>query len=99
MQVTVKDALDQLNSADGQLFNRVMESGAMSVEIYRPIKTDLQTPHKQDEIYVVISGSGEFLNDGKRSAFGKGDVLFVKAEVEHRFENFTDDLVTWVIFF
>jgi mannose-6-phosphate isomerase-like protein (cupin superfamily) len=27
------------------------------------------------------------------------DVLFVPAGVEHRFENFTDDFTTWVIFY
>lgn len=71
----------------------------MSVEIYRPLKTDLQTPHLQDELYVIISGSGEFLNNGVRSPFGPGDMLFVPAGIEHRFENFTDDFAAWVIFY
>jgi hypothetical protein len=26
-------------------------------------------------------------------------VLFVPASVEHRFEDFTDDLVVWVVFY
>lgn len=99
MQITIQEALEQLNADKAKLFTKVMEHGTMSVEIYRPIKTDPQTPHQQDELYVVISGSGEFVNNGKRSAFGKGDVLFVPAGVEHRFENFTDDFATWVIFY
>jgi mannose-6-phosphate isomerase-like protein (cupin superfamily) len=99
MQITIADALAQLNSKEGQLFAKVMEHGSMSVEIYRPIKVDNQTPHIQDELYVIISGKGEFLNDGKRSNFNPGDVLFVLAGIEHRFENFTDDFATWVIFF
>ncbi|MGZ3889848.1 MAG: cupin domain-containing protein [Mucilaginibacter sp.] len=82
-----------------QLFAKVMEHGSMSVEIYRPQKTDLQQPHRQDELYVVMSGNGEFVNDGTRHDFGAGDVLFAPAGVEHRFENFTDDFVTWVIFY
>ena len=99
MQTTVSEALDQLGPAGVKLFEKVMEHGTMSVEIYRPINTDLQTPHRQDELYVVINGTGEFLNDGKRTAFKPGDVLFVPAGVEHRFENFTDDFLTWVIFY
>jgi mannose-6-phosphate isomerase-like protein (cupin superfamily) len=99
MKVTTQEALSQLDAEKSQLFAKVMEHGTMSVEIYRPVKTDPQTPHQQDELYVVISGSGEFLNDGKRSVFGKGDVLFVPAGIEHRFENFTDDFTTWVIFY
>lgn len=99
MQVTINNALAQLCSENERSFAKVMEHGSMSVEIYRPVKKDLQTPHKQDEIYVIVSGSGEFLNDGKRALFNPGDVLFVAAGVEHRFENFTDDFVTWVIFY
>lgn len=99
MQISVKEAINQLDAGKAQLFKKVMEHGTMSVEIYRPVKTDPQTPHKQDELYVVISGSGEFINDSERSAFEKGDVLFVPAGVEHRFVNFTDDFATWVIFY
>lgn len=71
----------------------------MSVEIYRPVETDRQSPHLQDELYVIISGTGDFINDGMRSAFGPGDMLFVPAGIEHRFENFSDDFATWVIFY
>jgi len=99
MKVSIAEALTQLELSDGALFTKVMERGSMSVEIYRPIKTDLQTPHQQDELYIIISGSGEFLNDGRRTEFEPGDVLFVAAGIEHRFENFTDDFVTWVIFY
>jgi uncharacterized RmlC-like cupin family protein len=28
-----------------------------------------------------------------------GDVLFVRAGVKHKFENFSDDFATWVIFY
>jgi len=71
----------------------------MSVEIYKPLQTDNQTPHLQDELYVIISGSGEFLNGGNRTVFLPGDILFAPAGVEHRFENFSDDFATWVIFY
>jgi len=99
MQITIKDALNQLDVNGVQLFVKVMEHGSMSVEIYRPEKIDKQTPHKRDELYVVISGTGEFMNDGKLSVFKPGDVLFVPAGIDHRFINFTDDFVTWVIFY
>ncbi|HEY6572923.1 MAG TPA: cupin domain-containing protein, partial [Candidatus Eisenbacteria bacterium] len=53
----------------------------------------------RDEVYVVISGSGKFLNGVARRPFGPGDFLFVPAGVEHRFEEFSDDLAVWVIFY
>jgi mannose-6-phosphate isomerase-like protein (cupin superfamily) len=99
MQITVNDALNQLGTDVVKQFEKVMEHGSMSVEIYRPVHVDLQSPHKRDELYVIISGSGEFVNDGKRAPFSAGDVLFAAAGIEHRFENFTDDFVTWVIFY
>jgi mannose-6-phosphate isomerase-like protein (cupin superfamily) len=57
------------------------------------------TPHAQDEVYVIIRGHGFFLHDGKRDPFGPGDLLFVAAGIEHRFEDFTDDLTVWVVFY
>lgn len=99
MKAGISEALSQLDRSNGQLFTKVIEHGSMSVEIYRPVKTDPQTPHRQDELYVIISGSGIFLNDDERVTFKPGDVLFAKAGVKHRFENFTDDFATWVIFY
>jgi mannose-6-phosphate isomerase-like protein (cupin superfamily) len=45
-----------------------------------------------DEIYFVITGSGEYICDESRQRFGPTDILFAAAGVEHRFENFSDDL-------
>jgi mannose-6-phosphate isomerase-like protein (cupin superfamily) len=45
------------------------------------------TPHTQDEVYAVIRGSGVFFHGGRREAFGPGDLLFVAAGTEHRFED------------
>src|SRR3954467_6089181 len=80
-------------------FVTLLEHGSMKVEWYKPDKEDNQKPHLQDEIYVIASGSGTFYNDGERTQFTTGDVLFVKAGHEHRFQNFTDDFATWVIFY
>ena len=99
MKSSVIKALQHLNKKPGDLFIKVLEHGNMSVELYKPVDVDLQMPHLQDELYVIISGYGEFLNDGVRTPFQQGDVLFVKAGVEHRFENFTADFATWVIFY
>jgi len=57
------------------------------------------TPHVQDEVYIIIRGRGVFFHDGKRDPFGPGDMLFVAAGVEHRFEDFTEDLALWVVFY
>lgn len=80
-------------------FVTLLQRGTMSLELYAPRGEDRQTPHSQDELYVVVSGHGEFVNGDERHPFKPGDVLFVPAGVEHRFLNFSDDFQTWVIFY
>ena len=98
-RVTVAGAMERLPAQGGVRFAEVLEHGSLVVEIYAPRGTDPQTPHTRDEVYVVVQGTGEFVNGPDRESFGPGDVLFVPAGVEHRFERFTDDLIVWVIFY
>ena len=98
MKIYPKQALEKLALQDSVFIN-LFEHGTLEVEVYKPEKVDLQQPHTRDEVYIIISGTGEFLNDGTRCTFVPGDFLFVPAGVEHRFENFTEDFATWVIFY
>jgi len=94
-QVSIEEAMKHLK---GDIrFATVLQHGTMSVEIYQPIGHDPQQPHEQDELYIIISGSGDFYNNGITKSFQAGDVLFVPAGDEHRFENFTEDLM-FIIF-
>jgi len=72
--------------------------GSMSLVLFTPRGRDYQTTHEQDELYFVHRGSGTLVIDGKRFPFQPGDALFVPARVEHHFEDFGDDLVTWGVF-
>ena len=94
----LSEALARLPGAAGERFATVIEHGTLTVEIYAPRGTDLQKPHTRDEVYVVMSGTGWFVNGPDRHRFAPGDVLFVPAGVEHRFEEFTDDLALWAMF-
>ncbi|MFK7812889.1 MAG: cupin domain-containing protein [Maribacter sp.] len=98
MKINPLEALQELSTIESP-FLTVFKHGTLAVEVYKPEKVDLQKPHTRDEVYVIISGSGEFLNDGVRSNIKIGDFLFVPAGTEHRFENFTDDFSTWVLFY
>ena len=84
---------------DGERFVEAFSHGSLTVELYAPVGRDPQSPHTRDEVYFVISGSGDFVVAGQRSRFAAGDALFVAASVEHRFENFTADFSTWVVFY
>jgi len=96
---TVDRSLKQLPGPDGERFVTLFRHGTLEVEIYAPRDHDPQQPHDRDEIYVVVRGNGQFLNGERRHAFGPGDLLFVPAGVVHRFEDFTDDLAVWVMFY
>lgn len=98
MKRTTKQGLTDLKES-GQLFKEMLKNGSLLVEIYKPDKQDLQNPHEQDELYVIISGSGDFILEDEKFDFQIGDLFFVPAGKEHRFENFTDDFSTWVIFY
>lgn len=99
-QASIADALDAVSKIrEGIPSAFVFEHGTLQVKMYRPGSTDPQKPHTRDEIYVIARGSGRFVNDGEHHAFQPGDVLFVPAGVEHRFEEFSSDFCTWVMFY
>ncbi|MGK2862002.1 MAG: cupin domain-containing protein [Chitinophagaceae bacterium] len=93
------DANALLKEDDEFPFIAVMQHGSMVIEYFAPVKTDSQSAHKQDEIYVIIKGDGIFFRAGERVSCKKGDILFVPAGMDHRFENFSADFTTWVIFY
>lgn len=76
----------------------VFERATLSVLLFAPKHQDYQTPHSQDELYVVMRGRGTLLLAGEPIAVEAGDMLFVPARQDHHFENFSDDLLLWVIF-
>lgn len=96
---SIEQAAQQLTKQEENRFTVLLKQGTMSIEYYAPKNVDLQTPHKQDEIYVIASGETDFIRNGERVHCKTGDVLFVPAQMEHRFENFSDDFATWVIFY
>src|SRR5215813_6487667 len=96
--IKVADAANAVPSSDGKLYAELFRHGTLAVEVYAPKGTDLQQPHTRDELYVVAAGRGRFYVDGKQFEFGPGDALFAAAGEVHRFEDFTEDLLVWVMF-
>ncbi len=97
-RLTTERALSVLKKQNSP-FVEMFEHGTLVLEMYKPEKVDLQQPHTRDELYVVVSGTGWFVNGDSRKPFVAGEVLFVPAGVEHRFEDFSDDFATWVLFY
>jgi mannose-6-phosphate isomerase-like protein (cupin superfamily) len=97
--LTVAEGLAKLPGPKGERFAELFKHGTFSVELYAPRGKDPQKPHTRDEAYVVVTGAGDFVAGNERAKFQAGDMLFVAAHEEHRFENFTDDLAVWVFFY
>jgi mannose-6-phosphate isomerase-like protein (cupin superfamily) len=80
--------VEQLRSAD-------LSVGTYSIAVGG---VDRQSPHTEDEVYVVTGGRATFVDEAGRTAIGPGDVLFVRAGVAHHFEDVTVDLTLVVVF-
>jgi len=97
--ISLADALAHIPGPEGEHFVSVLERGSLRLLLSLPVTPNQQTPHAQDEIYVIMRGRGILFHDGKRDAFEPGDVMFVAAGTEHHFEDFTEDLAVWVVFY
>lgn len=105
MKFTIEEMLAQLPLAATDKWKQ----GVWDVEAFRlnnfsfiffaPHETDYQTSHEENEIYIIARGSGELVMDGERLECKTGDAIFVPANIEHHFENFSDDFATWAAFF
>lgn len=98
IKFTVQDALGRLTNSNA-LSTVLIDHPAYDVRIYKPDKVDNQKPHTRDEVYVIASGSGDFILGDETQSFKTGDLIFAPAGAEHRFINFSDDFSAWVVFF
>lgn len=104
MKTTVHDLLARIPGPatakwpGGEPFAVAFRHGTMIVELFAPRGADTQSPHAQDELYFVHAGSGTFALGEERHAFAPGTCFFVPAGMPHRFESFTPDFATWVVF-
>lgn len=76
----------------------LLHSGSMTLGVYAPRGVDDQEAHTQDEVYIVRKGTAELVKGEHKVRLGPGDVALVEAGAAHRFEDFSDDFETWVVF-
>jgi mannose-6-phosphate isomerase-like protein (cupin superfamily) len=105
MKFTIEEFLKKLplpaseKWKDGVWDVEPFKKGGVSLVFFAPRGTDYQTFHEEDEFYFIVRGRGDLIIDGQRFACEAGDALFVPARTPHHFENFSDDLATWAVFF
>jgi len=97
--IHLADARKRIPGPAGEHAVGLFQCGTLDVALSIPITPKQQSPHTQDEIYVIVSGRGVLFHDQKRDAFEAGDLLFVAAGVEHQFVEQSADLTVWRVFY
>jgi quercetin dioxygenase-like cupin family protein len=95
--------VDQLNQQQAQIQKTYLEFlrvPAMSAGLYvlAAGASDPQKPHREDEMYYVVRGRARFRAGDEDREVSAGSVIFVAAEVEHRFYDIAEELAVLVFF-
>ena len=77
----------------------VHTSPGLEVGVYVLVapEPDRQQPHEDDEIYIVLEGTGVLDVEGTKTELREGHAMFVPAGAEHRFSAY-ETLSVLVIF-
>ena len=92
--------IDADHAAKGEMWHEFLRVPDLSVGLYviPPGEPDPQSPHHEDEVYLVLAGKGLFTAADQTTAVENGSVLYVAREVEHRFHDVTEELRVLVFF-
>ena len=85
---TATDWLEQLRVPDLSVGTYCIPAGGL----------DDQSPHGEDEVYVVMTGQAKIVTPERSADVGPGAVIFVPAGEVHRFEEITQNLTLLVVF-
>lgn len=100
MQFDTLEAIQQQRAHSGKLYQEFLRQPSMSAGLYELAAgtTDPQQPHTEDELYYVIAGRASILVGEEDRAVATGSLIFVPANVVHRFHDITEDLRVLVFF-
>jgi mannose-6-phosphate isomerase-like protein (cupin superfamily) len=93
-----RDAVERLRAAGGG-YEIVHESPGLELGVYVLVapEPDRQQPHSDDEVYVVLEGSGTLEVEGEPVDLREGQAVFVPAGADHRFVGY-EQLAVLVVF-
>lgn len=74
--------------------NRI-QAGVM---LLHPGEDDIQEPHSIDEVYYIVQGNGFIKIEKKDHEIKPGTIIFIPANVEHKFHGNNQDLVIFYVF-
>lgn len=94
------DELEAERLANDGAYLQFLRERNMSVGLYAldAGQSDPQQPHRQDEVYFVVSGRGSITVGEETTTVARGSVVYVPAGVVHKFHHITEDLRVLVVF-
>ncbi len=94
------EQLERQRQQAGKSYLEFLRVTSMSAGVYTlPAgATDLQKPHREDEMYYVVRGRARMKAGSDDHSVSAGSVIFVAAEIEHRFYDIAEELVVLVFF-
>ena len=100
VQIFELDELRQRVRGPEPRFFEFLRSDRLSAALYRlPAgAADLQGPHLEDEVYLVLEGSARLRVTGIDHEIRPGLVLFIPAEARHSFVEIREDLALLALF-
>jgi quercetin dioxygenase-like cupin family protein len=92
--------IDRKRTHSNKLYQELLRVPAMSAGLYvlAAGATDPQRPHHEDEMYYVVRGKARFKAAEEDREVSAGSVMFVAADVEHRFYDIAEELAVLVFF-
>jgi mannose-6-phosphate isomerase-like protein (cupin superfamily) len=94
------DDLTRQRAKKDKLYLEFLRVPAMSAGVYVLPKggVDPQKPHAEDEMYYVVRGRARMQIGSDHAEVRAGSVIFVEAELEHRFYDVQEELEILVFF-
>jgi len=95
--VSTAELADRLEQ-EGTSYVEVLSEASMRVELARYPNPEPKTPHREDELYVVLSGSGTAHVGDETYDVAEGDVVYVEQGLEHDFFDIEEEITALVVF-
>jgi mannose-6-phosphate isomerase-like protein (cupin superfamily) len=96
---TVEELSAKVEGKEASVFE-FLRTPTLSCMVYRlPAGSrDMQAPHLEDEVYFVLSGRARLRVAGLEREVAPGNILFIRATLEHSFFKIEEDLTVVAVF-
>lgn len=87
-------------SGKGPEYKEFLRAPSLACGIYHLPKgaRDMQSPHDDDEVYIVVAGRARMTVSGEEREVKRGSILYVRATEQHSFFEIEEDMTLLVIF-